>query len=64
MDKDFLLTLKNALFQKEEIEKLSDARHKREITQYSITKGTTEEIAKKIKKDAYEFIDKIELILK
>lgn len=64
LDKDLLLTLKNALFQKEEIEKLSDARHKREIAQYSITKGTTEEIAKKIKKDAYEFIDKVELILR
>ncbi len=61
-DKDLLL-MKNAHFQKEEIEKLSDARHKREIAQYSITKQTTKEIAEKIKKDAYSFINKCEEIL-
>jgi len=61
-EKDLLL-IKNAHFQKEEIEKLSDARHKREIAQYSITKETTKNMAEKIKKDAYDFVNKVELIL-
>ncbi len=63
MDSNLLLTLRNALFQKEEIEKLSEARHQREIAQYSITKQTTKDIAEKIKKDAHDFINKVELIL-
>jgi uncharacterized protein (UPF0332 family) len=58
-----LLLLKNAGFQKEELEKISDARHKREIAQYSVTKQTTKDIAEKIKKDAYDFINKVEAIL-
>ncbi|MEK6917578.1 MAG: HEPN domain-containing protein [Nanoarchaeota archaeon] len=58
-----LSLIRNAQFQKEEVEKLSDARHKREIAQYSITKETTKNIAEKIKKDAYDFINKVELIL-
>ena len=61
-EKDLLL-IKNAQFQKKEIEKLSDARHKREIAQYSITKQTTKDIAEKIKKDSYEFVNKCEEIL-
>ena len=63
LDKNLLLNLKNALFQKEEIEKLSDARHKREIAQYSVTKQTTKSIAEKIITDAYDFVNKIEEIL-
>lgn len=63
LDKESFLSLKNAMFQKEEIEKLSDARHKREIAQYSITKQTTKDIAEKIKNDAYDFIDKCEEII-
>ncbi|OGJ19838.1 hypothetical protein A3K73_03660 [Candidatus Pacearchaeota archaeon RBG_13_36_9] len=63
LDSDALLLLKSAMFHKEEIEKLSDARHKREIAQYSITKQTTKTIAEKIKKDAYEFISKCGEIL-
>ena len=35
----------------------------REIAQYSITKQTTKTIAEKIKKDAYDFIDKCEEIV-
>ena len=58
LDADILVLLKSAMFHKEELEKLSDARHKREIAQYSITKQTTRTIAEKIKKDAYAFIDK------
>jgi len=63
LDKNILVLLKSAMFHKEEIEKLSDARHKREIAQYSITKQTTKSIAEKIKKDAYDFIDKCEEII-
>ena len=59
---DFLL-IKNVLLQKEEIERLSDARHKREIAQYSITKETTRNIAERIIADAYAFVNKVEEIL-
>ncbi len=63
LDEDVLILLKSAMFHKEEIEKLSDARHKREIAQYSITKQTTKSIAEKIKKDAYDFVNKCEEII-
>jgi len=63
LDENVLTLLKSAMFHKEGIEKLSDARHKREIAQYSITKHTTKTIAEKIKKDAYDFIDKCEEII-
>ncbi len=55
--------LRKAMLQKEEIEKLSEARHKREIAQYSVTKQTTKEIAESIKKDAYDFVNKVEAII-
>jgi len=64
LDEDILMLLKSAMFHKEEIEKLSDARHKREIAQYSITKQTTKSIAEKIKRDAYDFVNKCEEIMK
>ena len=64
LDEDVLMLLKSAMFHKEEVEKLSDARHKREIAQYSITKQTTKSIAEKIKEDAYEFVNKCEEIIK
>ena len=63
MSAEDLNLLKNAIIQKSEIEKLSDARHKREIAQYSVTKQTTKEIAESIKKDAYNFVNKIQSIL-
>lgn len=63
LDEQTYLLLKNASFQKEELEKLSNARHQREIAQYSITKQTTKDIAEKIKHDAYDFVNKIEEIL-
>ncbi len=62
MSKEDISLLKNAIIQKAEIEKLSEARHKREIAQYSVTKQTTKEIAESIKKDAYNFINKVETI--
>ena len=58
LDKDILILLTSARFHKEEVEKLSDARHRREIAQYSITKQTTKDIAEEIKKDAYDFVNK------
>ena len=64
LEEDILILLKSAMFHKEEVEKLSDARHKREIAQYSITKQTTKSIAEKIKKDAYDFVNKCEEIIK
>lgn len=63
MSKEDIGLLKNAIIQKVEIEKLSEARHKREIAQYSVTKQTTKEIAENIKQDAYNFIKKVETIL-
>lgn len=58
-----LSLLKNAMLQKSELEKLSQAKHKREIAQYSITKQTTKEIAKSIISDAYDFVNKVETII-
>lgn len=63
LDKKDLSVIKSTLFQKEEIEKLSEARQKREIAQYSVTKQLTQEIAEKIKTDAYFFVNKNERIL-
>ncbi len=63
MSKEDISLLKNAIIQKAEIEKLSEARHKREIAQYSVTKHTTKEIAESIKQDAYNFINKVESII-
>jgi len=63
MSKKDIGLLKNAIIQKAEIEKLSEARHKREIAQYSVTKQTTKEIAESIKQDAYNFINKVEIIV-
>jgi len=63
MSKEDISLLKNAIIQKVEIEKLSEARHKREIAQYSVTKHTTKEIAESIKQDAYNFINKVGSII-
>jgi len=63
MSKEDISLLKKAIIQKGEIEKLSEARHKREIAQYSVTKQTTKELAESIKQDAQDFINKCEEIL-
>ncbi len=63
LDEGSYLTLRNAVFQKQEIETISEAKHKREIAQYSITKQTTKDIAQKIKTDTYFFVNKCEEIL-
>jgi len=64
LDEKDLSLIKNARFQKEEVENLIEAKHKREIAQYSVTKQTTKSIAEKIKEDAYDFVNKVELIFK
>jgi len=63
MSKEDINLLRNAVLHKNELEKLSGAKHKREIAQYSVTKQTTKKIAEDIKKDAYDFINKVESIL-
>lgn len=64
LDQDTLSILKRTLLHKEEVEKLSDARHKREIAQYSLTKKTTKEMAEGVRKNAYDFVEKCEEIIK
>ena len=63
LNQEDLILLKNASLKKEELRELSEARQKREIAQYSITKQTTREIAEKISKDAKNFVNKCEEIL-
>ena len=63
LSKNDLGLLKNAVFQKEEIERISKAKEKREIAQYSVTKNTTEQIAEKIRKDAISFVNKVESLV-
>ncbi len=63
LDKETFNIIRDAILKKEEIEKLSNARYKREIAQYSVTKQATKEIAETIKKDAYNFINKVETII-
>lgn len=60
---DDLKLIKNAYLKREEIEKVSDARHKREIAQYSITKETTKRILEQIKSDAFSFVNKVQEII-
>jgi uncharacterized protein (UPF0332 family) len=64
ISKEDLSLLNNALLQKDEIERLSDARGKREIAQYSVTKKTTKAIAENIKKDAYYFIGRVRALIR
>lgn len=63
LDKESVNLLKNANIRKQEIDELSEAKHKREIAQYSITKETTKKIAEEIKKDAYDFVGKVEELI-
>ena len=63
LNKRDLELISHASLKKEELDQISEARHKREIAQYSVTKQTTKEIAEKIKKDAYSFVNKVDEIL-
>ncbi len=57
-----LVNFEKIRMRKEEIETLSDVRNRREIAQYSVTKKTTSDLAKKTKVDAREFVDRVEEI--
>lgn len=63
ISKEDINLLRKTILQKEEIEKLSEAKHKREIAQYSVTKQTTKEIADMVKRESFNFINKVESIL-
>ena len=63
LHKDDLSLISHASLKKEELEQISEARHKREIAQYSVTKQTTKNIAESIKKNAYNFVNKCDKIL-
>ena len=63
LHKEDLSLISYASLKKEELEQISEARHKREIAQYSVTKQTTKNIAESIKKDAYDFVNKCDKIL-
>lgn len=63
LDNINLQLLEYASLKKEEIEELSEARQRREIAQYSITKATTKEIADELMKNAKEFLNKCDEIL-
>ena len=60
LELEYLEMLEKAQLEKEQIEQLKLARERREIAQYSVTKGTTRMIAKNIREDAYKFIERIE----
>lgn len=62
LEKTHFVNFENIRLRKEEIETLQDVRDRREIAQYSVTKRTTKEIAEKTKRDAREFVDRIEEI--
>ena len=62
LEKIHFENFENVRMRKEEIETLRDARDRREIAQYSVTKRTTKEIAEKTKSDAREFVDRLEEI--
>jgi len=60
LESEFLEMINNAKFEKEQIWQLDMARNRRETAQYSVTKLTTKTMAEKTRKDAYEFVERIE----
>lgn len=64
LEPEYLKMLERAQLEKEQIEQLKLAKERREIAQYSVTKGTTRSIAEKIKEDAYRFVERIEGLVK
>ena len=63
LDKIHLENFERIKMKKEEVEALREARDRREIAQYSVTKKTTKELADKTKDDAHEFVNRTEEIL-
>ena len=59
----YLDMLENVQLEKGKIEQLEIVRERREIAQYSVTKDTTSELALKTRDDAYDFVNRIDLLL-
>jgi uncharacterized protein (UPF0332 family) len=59
LEERYLKMIEKAQLEKEHIDNLKLARDRREIAQYSVTKGTTRKIAEEIKEDAYKFVERI-----
>jgi len=60
LEKEILELIEKARLEVEYIEMIKTAKDKREIAQYSPTKKTVDSVAEDIKKDAYEFVDRME----
>lgn len=63
LEEKYLDMLENVQLEKERIAQLEIARERREIAQYSITKDTTRELAMKTRDDAYDFVNRIDVLL-
>ncbi len=63
LDKNYPYLLEKVRINKDEIEMLKEAKDKREIAQYSVTKKLTMALAEEMKIDARHFVDKMEEIL-
>lgn len=63
LEAKYIRMLEHARLEKEQIEQLKLAKERREIAQYSVTKETTRHIAKQIKSDAYQFVERIEELI-
>lgn len=59
----YLKMIEKAQLEKEYVDDLNLARDRREIAQYSVTKGTTRKIAEEIKEDAYKFVERMERLV-
>lgn len=64
IEKEYLVMLKNAQITQNEIQELSSAKDNREIAQYSVTKATTHSLAEISRKNAYDFVNKVNSIIK
>ena len=60
LDSSYLSILEKVRLKKEEIETLREAKDRREIAQYSVTKKLAAELAEETKQDAHKFVDKVE----
>lgn len=63
MEPQYLDMIEKAHFTNGEISKLSKARERRETAQYDVTKSVTGDLAEISKKNAYDFVNKIQLLL-
>nr|AAU83569.1 hypothetical protein GZ31B6_19 [uncultured archaeon GZfos31B6] len=58
----YLDMLENVQLEKGKIEQLEIVKERREIAQYSVTKDTTRELATKTRDDAYDFVNRIDVL--